>query len=627
LQIDAHAVILPLALCHNKSGYEFFPMNPLETPETPQASSAPVEENVLPVSQSSEASLEAPAAPETPGDRSNAAAEPDQPESASGSFGDVLREFEAEHAAGPDAVLEGTIVSVTPEAVVIDVGRKMEGIIRPDAPGLPQTLVPGAAIHVSITGRTEDGYYTLSTIHVEQPKDFSALQTAFDEKHVISGTVTELVKGGLRVDVGVPAFLPASRSGIREMSEMSTLIGQTIECRVTKLDVSNPDRPDVVIDRRSVLEEQANAARAEAFGAFQEGMVTHGKVRSLTDFGAFVELAPGIDGLLHVTDISWTRVDKPASVLTVGQTVEVKILKLNKQTRKIGLGMKQLTPDPWTVAASAFKPGDRVNGKVVRLAEFGAFVELLPGVDGLIHLSEMSWTKRIHKPDEVLQVGEQVDVVVLDIKHSDRRISLGLKQALGNPWDDVDTKFPVGATIEGTVHNLAAFGAFVDLGNGIEGMIHIGDITREKRLQHPKDMLTPGQVVKAAVVEVDKGKKRIRLSMKQLEPTSADVFISEHAVGDVLSGRVVEVHGAAAKIEISEGVHARCKIKEEAPAKQQAAAAADLGDLAAMLASRWKSGPSSGPSAKEGVRPNQIRRFKITALDSEARKIDVELAD
>ncbi|HPT25928.1 MAG TPA: S1 RNA-binding domain-containing protein [Bryobacteraceae bacterium] len=610
-------------------------MNPLETPETTQASSVPSEEIIAPVELSPEPAVAAPAEPTAqPAADAASAAEavdatpgPEQPESADASFGDVLREFEAGHAAGADAILEGTIVSVTPEAVVIDVGRKMEGIIRPDAPGLPQTLTPGATIHVSITGRTDDGYYSLSTIRVEQPKDFTALQTAYDEKHVISGTVTELVKGGLRVDVGVPAFLPASRSGIREMNEMSTLIGQTIECRITKLDVSNPDRPDVVIDRRSVIEEQANAARDEAFGAFQEGMVTQGRVRSLTDFGAFVELAPGIDGLLHVTDISWNRVDKPGSVLTVGQTVEVKILKLNRQTRKLGLGMKQLTPDPWTQAAESFKPGDRVNGKVVRLADFGAFVELLPGVDGLIHLSEMSWTKRVHKPSEVLQVGEQVDVVVLDVKHSDKRISLGLKQALGNPWDDVDKKFPVGAPVEGAVTNLAAFGAFVDLGNGIEGMIHIGDITREKRLQHPKDMLTTGQVVKAAVVEVDKGRKRIRLSMKQLEPTSADVFIGEHAVGDMLSGRVVEVHGASAKIEISEGVHARCKLKEEAPAKQQAAAAADVTDLAAMLATRWKSGPSSSSSAKEGVRPNQIRRFKITAMDTEARKIDVELAD
>ncbi|MBA3973700.1 MAG: 30S ribosomal protein S1 [Candidatus Solibacter sp.] len=609
-------------------------MNPLETPETPQASAVPSEQTAAPTAAPESAPpaaqpaaqppAEAVPAPEPAAPEAEPAAE-ESAESADASFGDVLREFEAEHASRPDAILEGTILSVTPDAVVIDVGRKMEGIIRPDAPGLPQTLIPGAAIHVSITGRTDDGYYTLSTIHVEQPRDFTALQSAFDQKHVISGTVTELVKGGLRVDVGVPAFLPASRSGIREMNEMSTLIGQTIECRVTKLDVSNPDRPDVVIDRRSVLEEQAHAARAEAFGVFREGMVLQGKVRSLTDFGAFVELAPGVDGLLHVTDISWNRVDKPASVLAPGQSVDVKILKINSQTRKIGLGMKQLTPDPWSVAVETFKPGDRATGKVVRLADFGAFVELLPGVDGLIHLSEMSWTKRVHKPSEVLQAGEQVEVVVLEIKHADKRISLGLKQALGNPWDGVEKKYPVGSTVEGPVTNLAAFGAFVDLGNGIEGMIHIGDITREKRLQHPKEALTSGQVVKAAVVEVDKGKKRIRLSMKQLEPTSADVFISEHAVGDLLSGRVVEVHGAAAKIEISEGVHARCKLKDESPAKQQAAAETDVTGLAAMLASRWKSGPAPS-SGKDSIRPNQIRSFKIVALDAEARKIDVELA-
>jgi small subunit ribosomal protein S1 len=600
-------------------------MNPLETPETHPASPTPAEETVTPVEQSAEPTPDAATAP-VPQAAAPVEAEPEQTESADESFGDVLREFEAGHAAGPDAILEGIIVSVTPEAVLVNVGRKMEGLIRPDAPGLPQTLVPGSTLHVSITGRTDDGYYSLSTIHVEQPRDFTALQSAFDQKHVISGTVTEQVKGGLRVDVGVPAFLPASRSGIREMSEMSTLIGQTIECRVTKLDVSNPDRPDVVVDRRSVIEEQSKAVRDEAFGAYQEGMVLQGRVRSLTDFGAFVELAPGIDGLLHVTDISWNRVDKPASVLTAGQQVEVKVLKINRQTRKISLGMKQLTPDPWTLAVEQFKPGDRVTGKVVRLADFGAFVELMPGVDGLIHLSEMSWTRRVHKASEVLQVGEQVDVAVLEIKHADKRISLGLKQALGNPWDDIERKHPVGSTVEGPITNLAAFGAFLDLGNGIEGMIHIGDITREKRLQHPKEALTPGQVVKAAVVEVDKGKKRIRLSMKQLEPTSADVFIGEHAIGDLLSGRVVEVHGSSAKIEISEGVHARCKMKEEAASKQQAAAAADVTDLAAMLASRWKSGPSSS-SSKEGIRPNQIRRFKITAMDAENRKIDVELAD
>lgn len=549
------------------------------------------------------------------------------------SFGDVLRQFEAEHqgAEGADAALEGTVVSMSDEAIVVDVGRKMEGILRPDTPGLPSGLAPGAVLMVNISGRTDDGYYTLSTIQVKQPKDFTGLQSAFEGKHAIMGVVTELVKGGLRVQVadGVHAFLPASRSGIREMNDLPKLVGQQIECRITKLDVSDEERPDVVVDRRGILEEQAAAAKQAAFESLSEGQVVQGRVRSLTDFGAFVEIAPGIDGLLHVTDMSWQRVDKPSSLLSPGQSIQVKILKLNRENRKISLGLKQLTPDPWTEAVSNLKQGDRVRGKVVRLADFGAFVEIAPGVDGLIHLSEMSWTKRVRKPSDVLQQGEVVEAVVLEVKPGDKRISLGLKQALGNPWDSVETRFAPGTVVEAPVTSLAQFGAFVDLGDGVEGMIHVGDITREKRIQHPKDVLSTGQLVKAQVLEVDKEKRRIRLGMKQLEPTTADIFIAEHQVGDLLTGRVVETHGATAKIEIGEGVHARCKTREEAEAAQGAAAgSADVDDLAAMLASRWKGGASSSSgSGKEGLRAGQIRRFRISAMDTEHRRIDVELAD
>lgn len=544
------------------------------------------------------------------------------------SFGDVLREFEASQAAseGEQTTLDGTVVSISDEAIVVDVGRKMEGILRPGSPGLPPDLAPGASIKVNVSGRTDDGYYSLSLLKVEQPRDFSGLQAAFEQKSIVAGKVLEQVKGGLRVDVGVPAFLPASRSGIREMSELSTLLGQTVEVRITKLDVSNADRPDVVVDRRGVLEEQTAAARKQAFETIQEGQVVQAKVRSLTEFGAFLEITPGVDGLLHVGDMSWTRVDKPAAMLTVGQTLEVKILKVNRDTRKISLGLKQLQPDPWTQAAEKLNQGDRVTGKVVRLADFGAFVELLPGVDGLIHLSEMSWTKRIRKASDVLKVGEQVDVVVLEVKPADKKISLGLKQALGNPWDDAEKRFPIGATVEGPVTSLAQFGAFIDLGEGIEGMIHVGDITREKRINHPNEMLKDGQVVKAAVTEVDKERRRIRLSMKQLEPTSADMFITEHQVGESLMGRIVEVHAASSKVELAEGVHARCKTKEESSASVSGESTADVNDLAAMLASRWKSGAGSS-AGKDSLKPGQIRKFKITSMDAASRRIDVELAD
>jgi small subunit ribosomal protein S1 len=547
-----------------------------------------------------------------------------------GSFGEMLAAFEAAQSNGDEgAALEGTVVSINEESIVVDVGRKMEGILRRGTPGLPADLAPGATLMVNISGRTDDGYYLLSTIRVEQPRDYTGLQAAFEGKHVILGVVTEQVKGGLRVQVadGVHAFMPASRSGIREMAELPALVGQQIECRITKLDLENPERPDIVVDRRGVLEEQAAAAKQAAFERLQEGMVIQGRVRTVTDFGAFVEIAPGIDGLLHVTDMSWNRVEKPSSVVSPGQTIEAKILKINRNNRKISLGMKQLQPDPWTEATSTLKPGDRVRGKVVRLAEFGAFVEIAPGVDGLIHLSEMSWSKRVRKPEDVVQAGDMVETVVLEVKPADRRLALGLKQALGNPWDTAATRFAPGTVVEGPVTNLAQFGAFVDLGDGIEGMIHVGDITREKRVQHPKDVLSTGQVVKAQVLEVDTEKRRIRLSMKALEPTSADIFISEHQVGDLVSGRVVETHASHAKIEISEGVHARCRLKEAAGEGEKArAAAADVDDLAALLASKWKGGGGSSNDRKT-LRTGQLRRFKIVSLDPAHRRIEVELAD
>lgn len=547
------------------------------------------------------------------------------------SFGDVLKQFEAEHAQEDEtAALEGVVVSVTPELILVDIGRKNEGVLRPGAIGLPANLAPGDKVLVNISGRTEDGsYYQLSTIRVEQPRDYSGIQAAYEARAVISGLVKEAVKGGLRVEVadGIYAFMPASKSGIREMADLPTLLGQQIECRVTKFDVSDEKRPDILVDRRQVLEEQASAAKLAILESLAEGAVVTGRVRSLTDFGAFVELAPGVDGLLHVGDLSWQRVDKPSSVLTVGQEIEVKILKLNRDTRKISLGRKQLLPDPWTQVAASLQPGQRVRGKVVRLADFGAFVELAPGVDGLIHLTEMSWTKRVRKPSDVLKTGEEVEAVVLEVKPADKRISLGLKQALGNPWDDVETRFKTGTVVEAPVVSLADFGAFVDLGDGIQGMIHVGDITREKRIQHPKEMLETGKVVKAQVIEVDRGKRRIRLSMKSLEPTSADVFIAEHPVGDTLMGRVVEAHGPSAKVELAEGVHARCKLKEEADGGAKADTGKNVDDLAAMLASRWKGGASSGGGAKEGLRPGQIRKFRITSSDAATRRIEVELAE
>jgi small subunit ribosomal protein S1 len=459
---------------------------------------------------------------------------------------------------------------------------------------------------------------------VERPRDWTALQTAFNEKRVIAGVVAEQIKGGFRVDIGVRAFLPASRSGVREADDMPKLVGQEIQCRITKLDT---EKEDVVVDRRQVIEEEQNRKREEAFLNFKEGDVVHGRVRSLMDFGAFVELAAGVDGLLHVMDMSYSRVGKASDLVNIGDELDVKILKLDPSGKKISLGLKQLQDDPWTVAARTLKVGDRVSGTVSRLADFGAFVELFPGVDGLIHLSELSWDKKVRKPSDLLKTGDRVDAVVLQVNAADKRIGLGYKQILGDPWDAISEKFPVGATVEGTISNLTPFGAFIDLGNGLEGMVHISDITTEKRLDHPRDKLAKGQTVRAVVIEADRERRRVKLGMKQLEPTTVDHYISEHQAGETVSGRLVEVSGDRARVELGEGVIGTCRLQTSGAIAPKATPekVADVSSLTAMLAARWKQG-SAGSTEKELARTGQVRSFRIAHLDAAKKLIELELA-
>ncbi|MCU1295548.1 MAG: ribosomal protein, partial [Bryobacterales bacterium] len=482
---------------------------------------------------------------------------------------------------------------------------------------------PGMTINVNVGPRNADGYYDLSTITVDRPRDWSGLQSAFAEKRNIAGVVAEQVKGGFRVDVGVRAFMPASRSGVREAEEMAALVGQEIQCRITKLDT---EKEDVVVDRRVVLEEEQSQRREQKFSELREGSVIKARVRSLMDFGAFLDLG-GVDGLLHIADMSYARVSKAADVVKVGDELTVKVLKADPATRKVSLGLKQLQEDPWTVAARTFNVGDRVNGTVSRLADFGAFVELLPGVDGLIHISELSWDKRVRKPGDLLKIGDRVEAVILQVNPGDKRISLGYKQALGDPWDLIPSKFPSGAIVEGPVTNLTDFGGFVDLGEGIEGMIHISDITNEKRLNHPREKLTKGQRVKAVVLEIDRERRRIRLGMKQLEPTTVDHYISEHQAGETVSGRLVEVHGNRAKVELGEGVMATCQLKqsEEKGAAAEQKTGADVSSLSAMLAARWKQGGPGGQD-ENAARAGQVRSFRISILDPAKRLIELELA-
>jgi small subunit ribosomal protein S1 len=535
------------------------------------------------------------------------------------SFGDILSQYEQSHVHKPEtgSGLKGTVISVTSDSVFVDIGYKIEGVV-PLADFHGEPVKAGDNLAVSIKGRDQD-YYNLSLLKVERPKDWSSLEKAFADKAAILGVVSGVVKGGLSVDVGVRAFMPASRSGTRDAAEMEKLVGQEIRCRIIKLDVADED---VVVDRRAVLEEEERASKERRFQELKEGEVVQGTVRSLAEYGAFVDVG-GVDGLLHVGDISWSRINKPADVLTIGQQVEAKVLKVDAAKRRISLGLKQLTPHPWDVAGDKYKTGDRIKGSVTRVAEFGAFVEIEPGVEGLIHLSEMSWSKKVRKPSDVVKAGDQVEVVILGVNTADRRISLGLKQALGDPWDGMAQKHPVGSVVEGSVISLQKFGAFVQIAEGVEGMIHVGDISAEKRINHPQDELKVGQVVKAQVLEIDREKRRLRLGMKQLVPTSLDEYIVEHKEGDVVTGRIVDTSGNRARIELGEGVFGVCRMGDEAAEEAPAASSVDLSALTMKLQERWKGGGAG--SKRDSARSGQIRSFRISKLDAATKKIDLEL--
>lgn len=559
------------------------------------------------------------------------------PAESESSFGDILSQFEQSHAhdAGgekkrADATVAAEVVAVTADSIFFDVGQKTEGVLPLAALSDEKGPIPvkaGDKIQVTVGARNSEGYYQLSVLKVERPKDWSNLQKAFDEKLTISGVVTQVIKGGLAVDVGVRAFMPASRSGARDVPEMQTMVGHEISCRVIKLDT---EKEDVVVDRRAVVEEERAKARQEMLTHLQVGSVVRGIVRSLLDYGAFVDVG-GIDGMLHVADISHGRVNKPSDALTIGQEIDVKILKVDAAKQRVSLGLKQLQADPWSTAADKYEVGSRVRGTVARVTDFGAFVELEPGLDGLIHLSEMSWSKKVRKPADLLKAGDSVEVVVLGVSPADKRIALGLKQALGDPWADVAKLYPVDAIVEGPVTQLKQFGAFVQIAEDIEGMIHVGDIVNDKRINHPQDVLKVGQIVKAIVLENDHEKRRLRLGLKQLQPTSVDEFIAEHKESETVTGRVSDVKGNRVTVELGEGVHAVYSLVPQEQKAEQRTASVDVSALSSMLASKWKGAggaPGSGqPQEKRDV-PNvgQVRSFRITKLDAEKKKIDIEPA-
>ncbi|MGA3159857.1 MAG: S1 RNA-binding domain-containing protein [Terracidiphilus sp.] len=624
--------------------------NPEEFQPTPEISPEPVAEPLAEISAETVAESAAEAVVETaftPEPEPSAeepaapvASEPSESLEPQESFADLLNDFERSHSHKSEPgqrQLQGVVISLSADQVFLDIGYKTEGVLPRSAfSNNAEEVRPGDTFPVSVTGRNTEHYYELSRFKVAQPRDWSALEAAFAEKLAIVGTVTEVRKGGVTVDVGVRAFMPASRSGTKDAAELEKLVGTEITCRITKLDVMDED---VVVDRRVVLEEQARGLSEARREELKEGAIVTGTVSTLMPYGAFINIG-GLDGLLHVSDISHSRVSKPEDVLAVGQELQVKILKIDPTTQKISLGLKQLQPEPWLTAPDRLAVNQRITGTVTRLADFGAFVEIEPGVEGLIHISEMSYGKKLRHPSDLLKQGDRVDVVILAIKPEERRISLGLKQTLADPWTDIERTFPVGSQITGPVTKLMNFGAFVQLTDGVEGLVHISEITAERRLNHPSEILREGQIVKAQILAIDTEKRQIKLSMKQLVPGDIDEYIAEHKAGDQVSGRVVEHTLALTLVELGDGIRATCRIQsgiaaQAASAPPQVAEGApsarpvpklDLSSLSSQLKSRWK-GNTPAPQAKsEPLAEGQIRTFKITKLDAEAKKIEVELA-
>jgi small subunit ribosomal protein S1 len=545
------------------------------------------------------------------------------------SFDKILSDFEHARLQGKTGAgqqREGTVVAVTADSVLVDIGFKSEGILPlADFQSTGESVKAGDKLAVSVKGRDPEGYYQLSRFRTEQPKDWSSLERAFLQKTAIVGTVTGVVKGGLSVDVGVRAFMPASRSGAREAAALEKLVGQEIRCRIIKLDVADED---VVVDRRIVAEEEERIIKDRRYAEVREGDIIRGTVRTLASYGAFVDMG-GVDALLHVSDISWSRVSQPADVLAVGQEIEAKVLKIDAEKRRIAIGMKQLQPHPWDAVGQKYAPGQKIRGTVTRVVEFGAFVELEPGIEGLIHVTEMSWAKKVRIASDVVKPGETVDAIVLGVNPSERRIALGLKQALGDPWAAVVKKIGIGSVVEGPVTSLTKFGAFVQLAEGVDGMIHVSDLSAEKRVNHPAELLRTGQVVKAQVLAIDPQKRQLKLGIKQMAPSGLDEYIAEHGEGDIVSGRLMD----ADRVELGEGVLGVCRggSKPPAPGNSERSEGApsppaNLSSLTSMLQAKWKSGPSAESAKAEPARAGQVRSFRIVKLDAAARVIEVEMA-
>src|ERR1700690_479742 len=507
----------------------------LDAPETAQPS---------PAETQTSAPDAAPAAAEThaaPAAAAEAHA-PETPAAASDDFAAALENFttETEESVGDDHVIKGTVVKLTGTHVVVDFGSKSEGMLPLaevlDHEGQPR-FKPGDEIDVMREkGETEDGYPKLSHQKAQRLRAWDDIERAHSEKKPIKGVVVDRIKGGLTIDInGAHAFLPGSQVDLRPIRNLDGMKGQTIEVAVIKL---NKKRGNIVVSRKQLLEEEQSEKRGKTLEHLEEGAILTGIVKNLTEYGAFVDMG-GIDGLLHITDMSWGRLTHPRDLVNVGDQIQVKVLKYDKDKQRVSLGFKQLTPDPWLDAEHRYPVGAHVHGRVISVTDYGAFVELEQGIEGLVHVSEMTWSKRMKHPSKLVNVGDQVDCVVISVTPTERRISLGMRQLASNPWDTLHDKYPVGMTVEGRVRNLTDFGAFIEIEDGIDGLVHVSNLSWTKRVKHPSEILKKGDRVKAIVLAIEPDKRRLSLGVKQLQPDIWETFFETHHVGDVLHGKVL----------------------------------------------------------------------------------------
>jgi small subunit ribosomal protein S1 len=513
---------------------------------------------------------------------------------------------EKQEAAASSEVIEVKVVAYTEHGVVVDLGGKTEGLIP--AAEFADTEIPrpepNSTIEVQRTGEHKDGFTILSYLKVLRRKTWEKIDAAFKAKETVTGKVVDRIKGGLVVDIGVRAFLPGSQYDLRPVQNLDDLLGTEMQVRITKL---NRRRGNVVVSRRALMEEELQTKRAALMETLSEGQVVHGHVKNVTEYGAFVDLG-GIDGLLHLTDLSWGRVKHPSDLVKPEQELDVIILKFDKEKQRVSLGLKQLMADPWVGASEKYPAGGKVKGKIVGVVDYGVFVELEQGIEGLVHVSEMSWNKKVTHPSKLAKVGDEVDVVVLDIKPSDRRVSLGIKQALPDPWLQVAEKYPVGTIVTGKVRNIAEFGAFIEIEDGFDGLVHVGDVSWTGRVKNPHEVFKKGEDITAKVLKIDPENRRVSLGIKQVNDIWGDWF-KQNRVGQIVKGKVTRIATFGAFVELGENIEALCHNTEIEERKRR-----DEGPSSFR--------PTTGPLKSAGpLEPGKEYDFKIIKISPETRRI------